>query len=126
VVRGNSGGGKSAIAAGMREIYGLGNLGRVVLRDQDVAGAPNIGLIAPTARYALGHGFHEVIEGILHADRYARMLMDLRADHAGDSFFYYLDAQFSETLNLSGSKLGSCPAGRSLCNIEASSGSVPP
>lgn len=105
VVRGNSGSGKSAIAAGLREVYGRGiavvgqdNLRRVVLRDRDVLGAPNIGLIAMTARYALAHGFHVVIEGILYADRYGPMLMDLYADHAGDSFFYYLDVPFTETL----------------------------
>jgi hypothetical protein len=105
VVRGNSGSGKSAIAAGLRAAYGRGiaivgqdNLRRVVLRDRDVPGAPNIGLIGLTARYALEHGFHVVLEGILRADRYTRMLMDLRADHAGESFFYYLDVPFAETL----------------------------
>lgn len=105
VVRGNSGSGKSAIASGLRETYGRGiaivgqdNLRRVVLRDRDVPGAPNIGLIGMTARYAIEHGFHVVLEGILRSDRYTRMLMDLRADHAGQSFFYYLDVPFSETL----------------------------
>jgi predicted kinase len=105
VVRGNSGSGKSAIAAGLRETYGRGiaivgqdNLRRVVLRDRDVPGAPNIGLIGLTAHYALEHGFHVVLEGILLSDRYTRMLMDLRAEHAGESFFYYLDLPFAETL----------------------------
>ena len=105
VVRGNSGSGKSAIAAGLREAYGRGiaivgqdNIRRVVLRDRDIVGAPNIGLIAMTARYALAQGFHVVIEGILYADRYGQMLLDLYADHAGDSFFYYLDVPFSVTL----------------------------
>ena len=105
VVRGNSGSGKSAIAAGLRAAHGRGiaivgqdKLRRVVLRDRDAAGAPNIGLIGMTARYALAHGFHVVIEGILCADRYGRMLADLHADHAGDSFFWYLDVPFPETL----------------------------
>lgn len=105
VVRGNSGSGKSAIATGLREAYGRGiaivgqdNLRRVVLRDRDRVGAPNIGLIAMTARYALEHGFHVVIEGILYADRYGQMLLDLQADHSGDTFFYYIDVPFSETL----------------------------
>ena len=105
VVRGNSGSGKSAIAAGLREAYGRGiaivgqdNLRRVVLRDRDRADAPNIGLIAMTARYALAQGFHVVIEGILNANRYGQMLIDLHADHAGDSFFYYIDVPFAETL----------------------------
>jgi len=106
VIRGNSGSGKSAIAAGLRERYGRGiaivsqdNLRRVVLRDRDRPGAANIGLIGLTARYALDHGFHVIVEGILYADRYSDMLLGLRRDHFGGSFFYYLDLPLAETLN---------------------------
>jgi len=100
VVCGNSGSGKSAIASGLRESYGRGvaivgqdNLRRVVLRDRDRKGAANIGLIGVTARYALDHGFHVIVEGILYADRYAQMLLELRRDHLGGSFFYYIDPE---------------------------------
>jgi predicted kinase len=105
VLRGNSGAGKSAIAAEVRARYGRGialvgqdNLRRTVLRERDVPGGANIGLIDAVARYALDHGFHVIVEGILHAARYGAMLGALRRDHRGVSRFYYLDVPFSETL----------------------------
>jgi 2-phosphoglycerate kinase len=56
VIRGNSGSGKSAVAAEIRRRYGRGlalvgqdNLRRHVLREHDVAGGANIDLIDLTA-----------------------------------------------------------------------------
>jgi chloramphenicol 3-O-phosphotransferase len=105
VLRGNSASGKSSVAAGLREKFGRGlalvaqdNLRRVVLREHDVPGAANIGLIDTVARYALDAGFHVVVEGILYADRYGDMLGRLRADHRGGTHHYYLDVPFDETL----------------------------
>lgn len=89
VLRGNSASGKSSVAAGLRERFGRGlalvaqdNLRRVVLREHDVPGAANIGLIDTVARYALDAGFHVVVEGILYADRYGDMLGRLCATTA--------------------------------------------
>lgn len=105
VLRGNSASGKSSVAAGLRERFGRGlalvgqdNLRRIVLHEHDRPGAPNIGLIDLTARYALDAGFHVVVEGILYADRYGDMLAGLRADHRGPTHGYYLDVPFAETL----------------------------
>ncbi|MFJ8468905.1 P-loop NTPase family protein [Streptomyces swartbergensis] len=105
VLRGNSASGKSSVAAGLREKFGRGlalvaqdNLRRVVLREHDVPGAANIGLIDTVARYALDAGFHVVVEGILYADRYGDMLGRLRADHRGPTHHYDLDVPFDETL----------------------------
>jgi predicted kinase len=105
VLRGNSGSGKSTAAAEIRARHGHGialvsqdNLRRVVLREKDVPGGANIGLIDVVARYALDHGFHVILDGILYADRYAAMLDALRRDHRGLSHFYYLDIPFEETL----------------------------
>jgi predicted ABC-type ATPase len=105
VLRGNSGSGKSSVAAGMRERFGRGlalvgqdNLRRVVLRERDRPGAANIGLIDLTARYALDAGYHVAIEGILYADRYGEMLTRLRADHRGPTHAYYLHVPFEQTL----------------------------
>ncbi|MGW3359291.1 AAA family ATPase [Streptomyces bungoensis] len=105
VLRGNSASGKSSVAAGLRERFGRGlalvgqdNLRRVVLRERDRPGAPNIGLIDLTARYALDAGYHVVVEGILHAAHYGDMLARLRADHRGPTHGYYLDVPFDETL----------------------------
>jgi hypothetical protein len=64
---------------------------RTILRERDVPGGANIGLIDAVARYALDAGYHVVVEGILYADRYGEMLRGLREDHRGQSRFYYLD-----------------------------------
>ncbi|MEU9044362.1 MULTISPECIES: AAA family ATPase [unclassified Kitasatospora] len=105
VVRGPSGAGKSSIAARLRAAYGRGIavvsqdvLRRTVLRERDVPGGANIGLIDVVARHALDHGFHVVVEGILDAERYGRMLTRLAADHQGRSHLYYLDVDFAETV----------------------------
>lgn len=105
VLRGNSASGKSSVAAGIRERFGRGlalvgqdNLRRTVLRERDLPGAANIGLIDLTARYALDAGYHVVVEGILYADRYGDMLAQLRADHRGLTHVYYLDVPFAETV----------------------------
>jgi hypothetical protein len=105
LIRGNSASGKSTVAAGIRERYGRGiaivgqdYLRRTVLREHDLPGGANIGLIDQTARYCLDHGFHAIVEGILYADRYADMLTALRADHLGVTRCYYLDVPFEETL----------------------------
>ena len=105
VLRGNSGSGKSSVAAEVRARYGRGialvgqdYLRRVVLRERDIPGGANIGLIDSVARYALGHGFHVIIDGILDSRRYAGMLEALRRDHSGASFWYYLDVPFEETM----------------------------
>ncbi|KOG75237.1 kinase [Streptomyces antibioticus] len=105
VIRGNSASGKSSVAAGLREKFGRNlaivaqdNLRRIVLRERDRPGAANIGLINLAARYALDHGFHTVVEGILYADRYGTMLQDLASAHRGVTRCYYLHAPFEETV----------------------------
>jgi hypothetical protein len=105
VLRGNSGAGKSSVAAGIRDRYGRGiallgqdNLRRSILRERDVPGAANIGLLDVVARFALGHGFHVIVEGILHAAHYGPVLEGLHRDYQSVACFYYLDVPFEETL----------------------------
>ena len=105
VLRGNSASGKSSVATGLRERYGRGialvrqdTLRREVLRERDIPGGANIGLIDLTVRHALAHGFHTVLEGILHVDHYGEMLAGLLAGHPGRTHCYYLDVPFEETL----------------------------
>ncbi|USY17984.1 AAA family ATPase [Nocardiopsis exhalans] len=106
ILRGNSASGKSSVAQALREAYGRGlaiigqdNVRRTVLRERDVPGGANIGLIDLMARYALDHGFHVVVvEGILYADRYGDMLTALMRDHKGLSRAYYFDIPFDVTL----------------------------
>lgn len=104
VLRGNSGSGKSTVARELRQAYGRGiawveqdYLRRILLREHDLPGASNIGLIDQTVRYALDNGFHVILEGILDAGRYKEMLRGLWKDHAGKTHFYYFNIDFEET-----------------------------
>ena len=105
VLRGNSGSGKTTTAQEIRRRIGRGvawieqdYLRRILLREHPGAGAPNIGLIDQTARYALEHGYHVILEGILNSAAYGAMLRQLIADHAGPTGVYYFQLPFDETL----------------------------
>lgn len=105
ILRGNSATGKSSVARVLRERYGRGLawvsqdlLRRTVLGERDTPDGHNIGLIDQTARYALDHGFHVVLDGILHPPHYAPMIHALVRDHRGVTAAYYLDADFAETV----------------------------
>jgi predicted kinase len=105
VLRGNSGSGKSAVARALRDAYGRGLawvaqdlIRRTILRELDMPGGANIGLIDQVSRYCLDNGYHVVIDGILYADRYEQMLAALNRDHRGRSCFYYLDVSLEETI----------------------------
>src|SRR3954469_14927357 len=81
VIRGNSGSGKTSVAAAVRAAYGRGmaivgqdNPRPQILREHDVPGGVNIGLIDTISRYSLSHGYHVLLEGILPAAHYAPML----------------------------------------------------
>jgi predicted kinase len=69
VLRGNSGSGKSTTARVLREHLGRGTawveqdyLRRILLREHDLPGGANIGLIDTNVRYALDHGYDVVLE----------------------------------------------------------------
>src|ERR1017187_6910788 len=105
ILRGNSASGKTSVATGIRNRYGHGiaivsqdNLRRTVLRERDTPDGANIGLIDTVARYALNHGFHAIVEGILYSAHYADMITGLREAHQGVSFCYYFDVPFEETM----------------------------
>lgn len=105
VLRGPSGCGKSTIARALRDRVGRGlavveqdYLRRILLREHDLPGAANIGLIDHTVRYALGSGFDVVLEGSLRADHYGSMLRGLVEDHRGRATVYYFDVPFAETV----------------------------
>ena len=105
VLRGNSGSGKSTTAQEIRQRIGYGvawieqdYLRRILLREHDRPGVPNIGLIDQTTRYALDHGYHVVLEGILYTQHYGEMVRQLIADHAGITGVYYFQLPFDETI----------------------------
>jgi hypothetical protein len=80
-------------------IVGQDNLRREILKERNEPGAANIGLIDLTARYALDHGFHVIVEGILYVAHYGDMLRTLAHDHRGVTRVFYFDVSFPETLS---------------------------
>jgi predicted ABC-type ATPase len=88
VIRGNSGSGKTTAAHEVRRRYGRGcalveqdYLRRIVLREHDESEMEPVAprFIADTVRGLLGSGYHVVLEGILHTERYAAPLTRLIA-----------------------------------------------
>lgn len=107
IVRGNSASGKSTAAREVRDRYGRGcalveqdHLRRTLLREHDSSNtdvaAPAV--ITATARAALDHGYHVIIEGIMAASRYAGALGELIETHDGPTHAFYLDVSLAETL----------------------------
>jgi chloramphenicol 3-O-phosphotransferase len=105
-LRGESGAGKSALAAALRAARPFGT---VAILAQDVirleilgtgvnAGGHPVGLVDLAARYLLGRGIDVVIEGGLRSEWYAETLTRLVADHRGTSRCYLYDLPFEETL----------------------------
>jgi adenylylsulfate kinase-like enzyme len=104
IIRGNSGSGKSTIAHELRMRMGYGTalveqdyIRRKLLREQDKAGQPNIGLIRMNAEFALKHGYDVIVEGILPNSRYGDMLRHLIKSFSR-AYIYYLDVSFEEAL----------------------------
>ncbi|GIF96381.1 kinase [Catellatospora citrea] len=111
VIRGNSGSGKSSIAREVRLACGRGcalveqdHLRRIILRELDGPGGLAPDFIHHTVRYLLDHGYHVVLEGILHEAKYGGMLRALLAAHRGVSSAFYLDIPFDETVRRHGTR----------------------
>jgi len=107
VIRGNSGSGKTSVAREVRRRYGRGcalfeqdHLRRIVLREHDDHETEPVAprFIAEVVGSALRLGYHAVLEGILHSERYAAALRRLIAGHPGASHAFYLDVSLAETL----------------------------
>lgn len=105
VLRGNSASGKTSLAHSIRQGVGRGLaivsqdlIRRDILWEHESPTGANIGLIDVTARYALQHGYHVIVEGMLKSHAYGEMLGNLVKDHAGKSHCFYLDIPWEETL----------------------------
>jgi adenylate kinase family enzyme len=106
VLRGNSGSGKSSVARELQQRMGYGTalieqdyIRRKLLRERDKPNQPNIELIALNVTFALSCGYNVILEGILPKDHYGSMLSRILNDHIGETYVYYFDIPFDETLN---------------------------
>ncbi len=104
VLRGNSGSGKSTVAKALREqgktkiaIVEQDYLRRFILKEKETEGTNNIDLIQQTVEFALSRGYNVILEGILYFPRYGEMLKKL-VERCPNSYFYYFDVSFDETL----------------------------
>lgn len=107
IIRGNSGSGKTTAAREARSRFGRGaalleqdHLRRIVLREHDSAHIDPVApaFITATARTALDLGYHVILEGFLHSERYATVLHELIDNHPGPAAIFYLDVSFDETV----------------------------
>lgn len=105
IIRGNSGSGKSTLAKAIREarprgvaIVGQDVLRREVLHVREHPETLSVSYLDMSARFALDHGLHVVVEGILQAEIYGAMLTRLQSDHRGVTRFYYYQLELGETL----------------------------
>jgi predicted kinase len=107
IIRGNSASGKSSTAHALRRRYGCGcslieqdYLRRVVLREHGSDATPTVApaFIMTVAQAALAHGYHLVLEGILHTRQYGEPLRQLIAGHPGPSFVFWLQVSLGETV----------------------------
>ena len=106
VVRGNSGSGKSTVAREVRMRFGRGcalveqdHVRRILLREHESVREPiTPELIGLNVRFALEHGYHVILEGILDRERYGDLIASLQREHDGETHLFYLDVAFSETL----------------------------
>jgi hypothetical protein len=68
-----------------------------MLRELDVADGVNLSLIESIATWGLDRGMVVIVEGLLNADRYQRMLQRL-AEQAAAAHFFAWDLDFDETV----------------------------
>ncbi|MFC7621464.1 AAA family ATPase [Microlunatus sp. GCM10028923] len=116
-LRGNSGSGKSTVAAAIRAARPAGTvaiIGQDVIRreimgaGEDQGGHP-ISLTEMITRHLLDRGVDVIIEGILNAAWYTDPLTRLAADHRGVSRSYLWKLPFEETVRRTATKPGTQP-----------------
>ena len=105
ILRGNSGSGKTTTALRLQEILEKATLvvsqdmvRRDMLKVNNREGNLSIELIKQIAEYGLGKCPFVIVEGILSTKRYKEMLLKLIKVFESDTYIYYFDIPFEETL----------------------------
>lgn len=105
IIRGNSASGKSTIAKKLQLELGCGTMlipqdviRREIVRVKDEPNNPAIELIKLIAMYGKEIGYDVILEGILSSNRYGAMIRDLVDEFGENTYAYYYDVSFEETL----------------------------
>lgn len=111
VIRGNSGSGKSSIAAELHKqaksktaLVSQDYLRRIVLKEKEHDGGDYIDLIFQTIKFASGRGYNVILEGILNSRRHEKLISAV-SELYSERYFYYIDVSFDETLRRHKTKL---------------------
>jgi predicted kinase len=104
VLRGNSGSGKSTVAAALQRelgwptaILSQDHFRRIVYREREQESLAHADLLEVAAAHCLSAGHHVILEGIFNAERYSAMLERIAAQ-SDDARFYAYDLTFDETV----------------------------
>ena len=105
IIRGNSGSGKTTIAKSLQNHFGHGTLlvsqdtvRRDMLKVHDREGNHSIDLIRQIAEYGKDKCEFVIVEGILTKSRYGEMLNHLIEFYNQNTYTYYFDLSFEETV----------------------------
>ena len=111
ILRGNSGSGKSVVA---REIQSRiephpvliehDHIRRKILCEKEGSDAINADLIYCIVEYAFEHNRDVIIEGIMRTKYYSNLFDRLIQLNQGETYFYYFNISFDETLKRHNSK----------------------
>jgi adenylate kinase family enzyme len=104
ILRGNSGSGKSTVARQLREmssrkvmIIEQDVVRRNILKQKETDHETNIALMTRLVEFGLVHKYDIILEGILGLRRYGEMIREL-CELIPESYLYYFDISFEETL----------------------------
>jgi predicted kinase len=104
VLRGNSGSGKSTVAARLQErltgrtaVLSQDYFRRVIYNEREQESLAHAELLEVAAAHSLAAGQHVILEGIFNSARYSPMLERVRS-LADDARFYAYDLTLAETL----------------------------
>ncbi|MCT1905066.1 kinase [Oceanobacillus sojae] len=105
IIRGNSGSGKTTTSKKLQNYLGHGTLlvsqdvvRREMLKVQDREGNLSIDLIRQIAEYGKDKCEFVIVEGILYESHYGEMLRHLIRFYHQETFTYYFDLSFEETV----------------------------
>lgn len=105
VLRGNSGSGKSSVARAIQErvtphpvLIEHDHFRRKILKEKEGPDSINAELIYRTAAYAFENDRDVIIEGIMRISYYEDLFDRLMQLNRGETYFYYFDISFNETL----------------------------